>query len=140
MSSPLILACNNDNGTVVGFSVFQEGLQNADDAGATKFALMLDLRDHPTDDLREAGLARAQCEAMLLFDNGGFDDKDWTSFQNLHKSEKRKSPLTTGKSMSYAPCFSSHSCLILSRSGVHIGCFFMRITPRPGIPYMRKTA
>jgi hypothetical protein len=58
---------------------------------------MLDLRQHEVSGLREEGLVRAQGESMLLFDNAGFSEKDWKSLRNLHQSEKRKSPWTTGK-------------------------------------------
>jgi hypothetical protein len=77
--------------------VVQEGLQNADDAGGSTFAIMLDLRQHDAGGLREEGLVRCQGESMLLFDDAGFSDKDWKSLRNLHQSEKRKSPWTTGE-------------------------------------------
>ena len=60
---------------------------------------MLDLRKHTQEGLRHPGLARAQEEAMILFGNGGFTEKDWTSLKHIHRSEKRKSPTTTGASL-----------------------------------------
>ena len=66
-----------------GGQLQDEALQNAEDSGATEFALMLDLRQHSSVDPRLAG------PAFLLIDNGsGFDDRQWTSLQNLHRSEK----------------------------------------------------
>lgn len=71
-------------------------MQNADDAGATRFAIMLDLRQHPLVGLRFPNLDRVQGDAMILFDDAGFQPKDWKSLINIHQSEKKKSPFTTG--------------------------------------------
>jgi hypothetical protein len=68
-----------------GGQLQEEALQNAEDSGATEFALMLDLRRHEGVDSRLAG------PAFVLVDNGGgLGDREWTSLQNLHRSEKRE--------------------------------------------------
>ena len=66
-----------------GGQLQDEALQNAEDSGATEFALMLDMRRHTSVDPRLAG------PAFFLIDNGsGFDERQWKSLQNLHRSEK----------------------------------------------------
>ncbi|KAK3281745.1 hypothetical protein CYMTET_10479 [Cymbomonas tetramitiformis] len=80
-----------------GGQMLQEGLQNADDAKASRFALLLDLRRHPTRGLRHPGLERAQSEALVLFDDGGFKERDWRSLRRMYRSEKENSPTDTGR-------------------------------------------
>ena len=76
-----------------------EGLQNAEDSGATHFAIVHDTRNTaactPAKDKREALL---QGHAFLLLDNGrGFGQREWRSLQNLHQSEKKHSPREIGR-------------------------------------------
>lgn len=62
-----------------------EALQNAEDAGATEFALVLDLREHTGLDTRLSG------PAFVLADNGGgLGEREWESLRNLHASEKKE--------------------------------------------------
>ena len=78
--------------------ILSEGLQNAEDAGASRFSLMLDLRQHKVTGLRNKKLKRCQGPAFILADNGsGFEDRNWNSLQNLHQSEKRHSPCEIGR-------------------------------------------
>ena len=66
-----------------GGQLQDEALQNAEDSGATEFSLVLDLRQHSSVDPRLSG------PAFMLIDNGaGFDERQWESLQNLHRSEK----------------------------------------------------
>ena len=66
-----------------GGQLQDEALQNAEDSSATEFALVLDLRQHSSVDPRLAG------PAFVLVDNGhGFSERQWTSLQNLNRSEK----------------------------------------------------
>lgn len=72
--------------------MLSEALQNAEDGRASNFSLSLDLRHHDARGFRISG------PAFLLSDNGeGFGDRNWTSLQNLHASEKRQSPTKIGK-------------------------------------------
>lgn len=67
-----------------GGQLLDEALQNAEDSGATEFALVLDLRQHAVD-------ARLAGPAFVLIDNGGgLGEREWTSLQNLNRSEKRE--------------------------------------------------
>ena len=65
--------------------------------------MMLDLRKHSVEGLRCEGLQRAQSEAMILFHDGGFQEKDWISLCNISQSEKKKSPATRRRETSVAP-------------------------------------
>jgi hypothetical protein len=76
--------------------VLSEGLQNAEDVGASKFVFILDLRRHSSQGLDER-LHRFAGPAFVLADNGsGFAKRDWKSLQNLHNSEKQDSPSEIG--------------------------------------------
>ena len=68
-----------------GGQLQDEALQNAEDSHSSEFALVLDLRQHAGVDPRLSG------PAFCLFDNGGgLGDREWTSLQNLNRSEKRE--------------------------------------------------
>jgi len=76
--------------------VLFEGVQNAEDAGASKFVFMLDLRRHSTQGL-DPDLHRFAGPAFVVADDGsGFEKHDWTSLQNLHASVKQDSPSEIG--------------------------------------------
>jgi hypothetical protein len=74
-----------------GGQLLSEALQNAEDGGASEFALVLDQRTVRGISPELGG------PAFVLIDNGsGFGDKAWESLQNLHQSEKRDSPSSIG--------------------------------------------
>ena len=81
-----------------GGQLLAEALQNAEDAGATAFSLILDHRHHKRTDPMLAG------PAFVLLDNGnGFSDREWESLQTLHKSGKRECVLNVPQP--HAPMF-----------------------------------
>lgn len=91
-----------------GGQILSEGLQNADDAGAGRFSLMLDKRTrsdlqasqgatNPGKKPRAALLPHTQCASMVMFDDGGFQDQDWESLQNIYASVKADAPKDTGQ-------------------------------------------
>jgi sacsin len=82
-----------------GGQFFLEALQNADDTGrAGKFAALLDLRQHTTQSLREPTAVRAalQGEAILFYDDAGFEKRDWRNLQFMCDSRKRDSVSEAG--------------------------------------------
>ena len=92
-----------------GGQILSEGLQNADDAGASRFSLMLDKRGReellrvseggvePGSVRRSPLLPHTQCESIVMYDDGGFKDKDWESLQNIYASKKADAPKDTGQ-------------------------------------------
>jgi sacsin len=59
-----------------GSSILKELLQNADDAGASEFKLLLDLRTHGTDSLAFEGTAPFQGPAIYAYNDAIFTDTD----------------------------------------------------------------
>jgi sacsin len=55
-----------------GPGVLLELVQNADDAGATKAAFLLDMRQHATSSLLGPGMAAWQGPALLAYNNAIF--------------------------------------------------------------------
>lgn len=83
-----------------GGQFISEALQNAEDTDrATRFCAVLDLQHHPTEHIRKdySWRARLQGPAILFYDNGGFEERDWKSLQSFYKSEKKHSPSEVGK-------------------------------------------
>ena len=80
-----------------GGQLLSEALQNAEDSGASTFVLTLDLRAH--DAVKERSLdQRLSRPAFVLADDGrGFGDREWSSLQKLHASEKSDSPREIGR-------------------------------------------
>lgn len=65
-----------------GTQLMKEGLQNSEDAGASRFCLLLDERRLP-------GACPRVCGSALVMGNDGlFSKKDWVAFQSMFDSEK----------------------------------------------------
>ena len=79
----------------------REALQNAEDTNkSTHFCAVLDLQHHPKKRIRQdcqPWRERLQGPAILFYDDGGFDERDWQSLQRIYDSEKRHSPSEVGK-------------------------------------------
>lgn len=60
-----------------GPGVLLELVQNADDAGATKAAFLLDMRQHGTSSLLGPGMAAWQGPALLAYNNAIFSPGLW---------------------------------------------------------------
>ncbi|XP_033125957.1 sacsin-like [Anneissia japonica] len=81
--------------------LLKELTQNADDAGATTVRFLYDGRQHGTENLycgKGIGdLSPYQGPALCSFNDATFMDKDWTSIQNLSRSEKKDDPTKVGR-------------------------------------------
>ena len=86
--------------------MFQEVIQNADDALATKVEFILDHRTEGITDISSeivpdhsrSILQRSfQGPALLAYNNSVFCDKDWRNIQTLQESGKAEDPLKVGK-------------------------------------------
>ena len=69
-------------------ALLKEMLQNADDAGASVFEVLLDLRTHGTESLCLPGTAAFQGPALLTFNSAVFTDTDLESIQQIGGSKK----------------------------------------------------
>ena len=86
--------------------MFQEVIQNADDALATKVEFILDHRNESITDISSEIVPNhsqsilqysLQGPALLAYNNGVFCDKDWHNIQTLQESGKADDPLKVGK-------------------------------------------
>ena len=77
--------------------LFQEIIQNADDAGASTVHFYLDNRAHGTHSLVEPQLAMFQGPSLLAYNDAIFQDKDWQSIQDMQQSVKAEDPFKVGK-------------------------------------------
>ena len=77
--------------------IFQEIIQNADDAKATEVKFFIDERSHGQQNLLHPSLTKFQGPSLLAYNNAVFTDEDWTNIQNLKRSVKRSDPFRIGK-------------------------------------------
>ena len=99
LKTDLLRDLDNMLRSYTGGQMLVEGLQNADDAGATKFKALLDLRKHPTECTSGDGmrLDRMQEESFVMCDNGGMSLRDMNSLLSIANSGKRQDPRATGQ-------------------------------------------
>ncbi|KAK4303241.1 hypothetical protein Pmani_024833 [Petrolisthes manimaculis] len=77
--------------------IMKELLQNADDAGATEVAFIIDLRHLPTDTFFDKMYAPLQGPSLSVYNNKGFTANDLKSIQDLGNSTKKEDPNSTGQ-------------------------------------------
>ena len=79
------------------YCVFQELIQNADDAGASEVKFILDRHHYPTDNLIHENLSGFQGPALYAWNNAVFKDEDWEHFGKIEESSKEKDALKVGR-------------------------------------------
>ncbi|KAL1500259.1 hypothetical protein AB1Y20_012927 [Prymnesium parvum] len=105
-------------------AILKEMVQNADDAGATTFRVLLDCRTHPSSTLLGPALAAFQGPALLTYNDAVFTDTDFQSIQHIGGSRKTESEARTktgrfgvGFNSSYhvtdLPCFVSRRYMVM---------------------------
>jgi hypothetical protein len=78
--------------------LLEELTQNADDAGATRVAFMLDQRVHATKRVYAGGdMASLQGPALLSFDDAIFKESDFHGLFNFGQGSKKLDPTKSGK-------------------------------------------
>ena len=77
--------------------VFNELIQNADDAGATEIKFLIDWRTHPTDSLITEELKEWQGPALIAYNNATLSDQDFDSICNIGGNTKKNDPMKTGR-------------------------------------------
>jgi hypothetical protein len=114
-----------------GGQLLSEALQNAEDSGADTFVLTLDLRAHECSQTTVSGTVagtsqpldpRLSRPAFVLADNGrGFGEREWTSLQKLHASEKKDSPREIGRfGMGSRSYFHYADTILVKSNGEHV--------------------
>nr|CAG8473789.1 4960_t:CDS:2 [Entrophospora candida] len=78
-------------------SIFKEFLQNADDAGATRFHVIIDSRSHPTNSLLSDEMKAWQGPAILFFNNAQFKEQDFDSLMQIRVGGKSDDDTKIGK-------------------------------------------
>eukprot|EP01062_Namystynia_karyoxenos_P034324 TRINITY_DN25176_c0_g1_i1.p1 TRINITY_DN25176_c0_g1~~TRINITY_DN25176_c0_g1_i1.p1 ORF type:complete len:4799 (+),score=1553.05 TRINITY_DN25176_c0_g1_i1:126-14399(+) len=78
-------------------SIIKELVQNADDAQAEDFAVIIDHRSHPTEGLLFPDVGEFQGPALLSYNSGVFTDEDLQSIQQIGGSLKRGNVAKTGR-------------------------------------------
>ncbi|KAG0477771.1 hypothetical protein HPP92_012490 [Vanilla planifolia] len=80
-----------------GTTVLKELIQNADDAGATKFCLCLDRRIHGVKSLLSSKLGQWQGPALLAYNDAIFTEEDFASISRVGDSKKEGQAWKTGR-------------------------------------------
>ncbi|RHZ79535.1 hypothetical protein Glove_144g94 [Diversispora epigaea] len=78
-------------------SIFKEFLQNADDAGAKRFHVIIDGRSHPTKSLLYGGMKAWQGPAILIFNDARFEESDFDSLMRIRVGGKQDDDTKIGK-------------------------------------------
>jgi sacsin len=80
-----------------GPGVLLELVQNADDAGASKAAFLLDARQHGTSSLLGPGMAAWQGPALLAFNDAMFSPGDFAAIARIGQDGKMAQPAAIGR-------------------------------------------
>ena len=72
-----------------GSSILKELIQNADDAGAGQVKVCLDRRTHSKEGLLFPKTAQFQSQALLVYNDSVFSDRDFESIQQIGNSKKK---------------------------------------------------
>ena len=81
-----------------GPGVLLELLQNADDAGASRAAFVLDTRRHATRSMLGPGMAGAQGAALLAYNDSSFSAADVAAIARIGQDAKAGRPAAIGRS------------------------------------------
>jgi sacsin len=77
--------------------LLEELTQNADDAGATRVAFMLDQRTHATKKVYGGDMGSLQGPALLAYDDAIFKESDFQGLFNFGHGSKKLDPTKSGK-------------------------------------------
>ena len=103
-----------------GVGIAKEFLQNADDAGASRFLLLADDRECPVEDTHV--LSNALGPALLAYNDATFTDENFESIQRIADSDKPEDLSKTGRyGLGFNVCYNvSDTPILLSRDRVCI--------------------
>jgi sacsin len=80
-----------------GPGVLLELVQNADDAGASRAAFLLDARQHGTSSVLSPGMASWQGPALLAFNDAVFSPGDFAAIARIGQDGKMAQPAAIGR-------------------------------------------
>eukprot|EP00882_Tetradesmus_deserticola_P024408 GHRQ01026674.1.p2 GENE.GHRQ01026674.1~~GHRQ01026674.1.p2 ORF type:complete len:133 (+),score=37.97 GHRQ01026674.1:235-633(+) len=80
-----------------GTSILKEIVQNADDAKATTVKFCLDHNSYPAVSVLSPAMGQFQGPALLSFNDGVFNEKDFESISRIGDSKKREQLGKTGR-------------------------------------------
>ena len=83
-------------------ALLKEMVQNADDAGAGVFRVMLDHRSHGAATLIAPKTAGFQGPALVTFNDAVFTDTDFESIQHIGGSRKTDAAAVSGRRMNFS--------------------------------------
>ncbi|CAM4608009.1 unnamed protein product [Leuciscus chuanchicus] len=76
---------------------YQELIQNADDAGASRVVFIHDERHYETQSLWTEELGKYQGPALYAFNDAAFTEEDWEGIQRVGRSIKQDDPTKVGR-------------------------------------------
>lgn len=117
-----------------GVGIAKEFLQNADDAGASRFSLVMDSRDCPVEDGHI--LAAALGPALIAYNDAIFTDDNFESIQRIADSDKPEDLTKTGRyGLGFNVCYNvTDTPLLLSRDRVCVFDPHETIATKMGVP------
>nr|CAG8562400.1 5064_t:CDS:2 [Entrophospora candida] len=72
-------------------------IKASDDAGATRFRIIIDSRSHPTNSLLSSGMKAWQGPAILIFNNSKFEKSDFENLMKIRVGGKQEDNTKIGK-------------------------------------------
>ena len=82
---------------IVPYTILQEMIQNADDAGARTVWFYVDERQHGASNLPHPDLVRFQGPALVAANDAPFTEEDWEGIRMLQQSIKAEDPFKVGR-------------------------------------------
>ncbi len=80
-----------------GPSTLMELVQNADDAGASRVALLLDLSSHPSNSIPSPAMAQWQGPALMCYNDAVFSPADFHNISRIGQDSKMARPTSIGR-------------------------------------------
>jgi hypothetical protein len=80
-----------------GNPIFSELIQNADDSGATKVSIMLDMNTYPSESLLDSKMSPLQGPSLIVCNNSMFTEADYHALARIGQGSKLEKLAATGR-------------------------------------------